>query len=730
MSLRVGLSKKLILLILFLSLTSASLNAFGIVNHSYLVSAQSGRTWHVDDDLQDYPKADFTKIGEAVNAASSGDTIIAYPGTYTENLDVTKGQLTITSKDGADSTTIQALNSGDHVFEIKAANVNVSGFTIRGATGNDKAGIYSYDSSFSVSDSSLSDNNYGIYIYSTPRSPLRVSGSIFRRNNHGIHSQSSYGSRYGEVNVSDSTFSHNNYGIYTSDFCGVSISNSTFSNNDYGIYGRNRVSIHAERSSFSSNSYGIYGDSIWGINSIHSSFDDNDHGVYAINGWDNTLSISYSNFQNNRGAIYYRASTLSSHRVFLNNFVNNTSEVDSSTSEYVWNSLEQMTYTYNGKSYTNYLGNYWSRYKGTDTDRDGIGDSPYSVNGDRDDYPLMGLWVDGSIKAVNQPPDQPINTSPANGATQIRLAPRLRSSPFSDQDIGDLHAASQWQITTTPSDYSNPVFDSGRDTENLESIAVPEAYNLSHNTTYYWHVRYQDNHSAWSGWSREASFITASKTSDYELFVEIDYMPGHRPTDSVLEYIKAYYSQRSISLTFIVDEEVPLDEKVTHKEFWDYEERYNNRGDDWVKIRFEGDMGVVMQGEFKTTSKWKWVLYGTVDEEGANGYTYSGCRDDAGNYIFIADETNDKEASDLLWKILYFGQFTAENKEAVTLMHELGHAIGVTKLARLNGKCEEITDEDTSSVMSYSYDYTNILYRPIGYSREYWNLKDLEFYSP
>ncbi len=348
--------------------------------------------WRVDDDLQDYPKADFTKIGQALNAASAGNTIIVYPGKYTENLDVSKGQLTIKSESGADTAIIQALNSNDHVLEIKAADVKISGFTIRGATGNDKAGIYIYDSPLLVSDLILSNNNYGIYVYSTPRSPLRVSGSTFSSNNRGIYSQSSYASRYGEVHVSDSTFSDNKYGIYTSDFCGVDVSKSAFSNNDYGIYGNDRMSVHAEYSSFSQNTYGIYGNSIWGINSLHSNFYDNDYGVYAINGWDNTLSISYSDFRNNRQGIYYKASTLSSHTVFLNNFIDNTGDVDSSPSKYIWNSAKQMTYTHNGKTYTSYLGNYWSGYSGSDTNGDGIGDIPYKINSERDNYPLMKPW--------------------------------------------------------------------------------------------------------------------------------------------------------------------------------------------------------------------------------------------------------------------------------------------------------------------------------------------------
>lgn len=87
----------------------------------------TGKIWHVDDDLVQYPNADFTTqygIREAVAAASDGDIILVHAGTY-------KGQILVDK-----SLKLIAVDSDTNVgyarygFRVTANDVTISGFTI------------------------------------------------------------------------------------------------------------------------------------------------------------------------------------------------------------------------------------------------------------------------------------------------------------------------------------------------------------------------------------------------------------------------------------------------------------------------------------------------------------------------------------------------------------------------------------------------------------------------
>ncbi len=109
----------------------------------------------------------------------------------------------------------------------------------------------------------------------------------------------------------------------------------------------------------------------------------------------------------------------------------------------------------------------------------------------------------------NSLPRKPSNAEPADAAKDVALTPTLKSSPFSDPDAGAAHKASQWQLTVTAGNYATPVYDSGANLKNLTSITLADG-TLNTGTTYYWHVRHQDNRGTWSEYSAETKFTTSA----------------------------------------------------------------------------------------------------------------------------------------------------------------------------------------------------------------------------
>lgn len=97
--------------------------------------------------------------------------------------------------------------------------------------------------------------------------------------------------------------------------------------------------------------------------------------------------ISENIIHNNRQGLKFYGSYYNT--LYLNNINSETSNILYVDSVNNWNSKKKMVYTYKGKNFTNYLGNYWSDYNGVDANNDGIGDTPYMIGEDKDKYPLM-----------------------------------------------------------------------------------------------------------------------------------------------------------------------------------------------------------------------------------------------------------------------------------------------------------------------------------------------------
>jgi parallel beta-helix repeat protein len=263
------------------------------------------------------------------------------------------------------------------------------------------------------------------------------------------------------VSITDFTIQHGGIGVYILYSSNHSICNNVIKDNWEGI-----GLLQSSGSIISTNI--IFSNFFEGINPIQSSLITisrntivgNLQGIFLSGSEDNT--IYGNNIKSNTRGIEVRSSSNNNH-IYHNNFINNEED----------NAFDECSNTWDDGYPSG--GNYWDDYTGSDGDGDGIGDTPYSIDGgsNKDYYPFMNQ------SGWNQPPYQPSDPYPANGATNVITNPVISvnvSDP--DGDNMDVYFYNESDDSLINVDLNVP---SG----NRASVIW---IDLANYTTYYWYV--------------------------------------------------------------------------------------------------------------------------------------------------------------------------------------------------------------------------------------------------
>ncbi|MFZ3382604.1 MAG: NosD domain-containing protein [Candidatus Methanoperedens sp.] len=216
-----------------------------------LAGGAGAMTFTVDDS----GGADYTRIQDAINASSNGDTITVAAGTYNENVKVNKSVSLVGA--GADVTIVQAANSINHVFNVTANTVNITGFKVTGTIGSGKAGLYFNGINYAnISNNNISKNSYGLRLESSSNITF-TNNMVYLNDGLGIFLESN---SYNNLFANNTVRLNADHGVYLVE--GYSLGVNTFINNTvdlnrgagFSIYSFNNIIIN---NTINSNSDGI-----------------------------------------------------------------------------------------------------------------------------------------------------------------------------------------------------------------------------------------------------------------------------------------------------------------------------------------------------------------------------------------------------------------------------------------------------------------------------------------
>lgn len=345
----------------------------------------------------------YVSIQSALAAASSGDSIFVYAGTYAEgNLSIQKSVHLI----GMGYPVLDGQHQCE-IITITSSDVSISGFEIRNSgqlSTLDVAGIKVLSADRVIIEyNRLRDCNFGIYLSNTNDCQVignDVQGIIKEEQNsgNGIHFWKGSRALVAQNNLSghrdgiyfefviDSEIRHNNsaqnlrYGLHFMFSHNDHYHHNWFHHNGAGVAVMYSRQVQMEENEFGYNWGGsAYGLLLKDISDSHiwkNNFEHNSAGVYMEGA--SRITLEQNQFRENGWALRVQASC-DANVVRQNNFFGNSFDV-STNGSLVLNTFDS---------------NYWDRYEGYDLNRDGVGDVPfrpvslYAVVVERMPYGLM-----------------------------------------------------------------------------------------------------------------------------------------------------------------------------------------------------------------------------------------------------------------------------------------------------------------------------------------------------
>jgi predicted outer membrane repeat protein len=198
----------------------------------------------------------YSLIQQAINAASTGDTVLVYPGTYREFINFRGKQITVVSWGGPSSTIIDVLSLEVPPTPLTPAvsfNTNegttsvLRGFTIRGGSSTAQGGgIYCFkasptiDGNLIISNGTNSAQGNGGGIFCDTSSAIITNNTIVSNYGNlgaGIYATKSSLSITNNVAISSNSAANDGGGIYATGGGSLTISGNTIESNFAGPMG-------------------------------------------------------------------------------------------------------------------------------------------------------------------------------------------------------------------------------------------------------------------------------------------------------------------------------------------------------------------------------------------------------------------------------------------------------------------------------------------------------------